>query len=169
MLNLIKDQSELLKINKSRANILKKANSKFHEVSVAFSPDNKTIYFTRNNYGKRLRRDKNGVNHLKIYKLIKVGGEWSSATELAFNSDSYSADHPALSPEGRQIYFDFDKFKVRSDAAQEFNKLVGVMNEHPSIVIKIESLTDSKGSKDYNRFLSGKVLNLPKILLQKKV
>jgi hypothetical protein len=51
----------------------KKINSKFHEVSVAFSPDNKTIYFTRNNYGKRLRRDKNGVNHLKIYKLIKVG------------------------------------------------------------------------------------------------
>lgn len=88
MLNLIKDQSELLKINKSRANILKKADSKFHEVSVAFSPDNKTIYFTRDNYGKRLRRDKNGVNHLKIYKLIKVGEEWSSATELAFNSDS---------------------------------------------------------------------------------
>ncbi len=88
MLNLIKDQSELLKINKSRANILKKADSKFHEVSVAFSPDNKTIYFTRDNYGKRLRRDRNGVNHLKIYKLIKVGEEWSSATELAFNSDS---------------------------------------------------------------------------------
>ena len=42
------------------------------------------------------------------------------------------------------------------------------MNEHPSIVIKIESLTDSRSAKDYNRFLSGKVLNLPKILLQKK-
>jgi hypothetical protein len=66
----------------------KKINSKFHEASVAFSPDNKTMYFTRNNYGKKLKRDKNGINHLKIYKSIKVGEEWSSATELAFNSDS---------------------------------------------------------------------------------
>jgi outer membrane protein OmpA-like peptidoglycan-associated protein/DNA-binding beta-propeller fold protein YncE len=83
----------------------KKINSKFHEASVAFSPDNKTMYFTRNNYGKKLRRDKNGINHLKIYKSIKVGEEWSSATELPFNSDSYSAGHPALSPDGKQLYF----------------------------------------------------------------
>jgi outer membrane protein OmpA-like peptidoglycan-associated protein len=87
---------------------------------------------------------------------------------LAFNSDSYSADHPALSPEGRQIYFDFDKFKVISDAAQEFNKLVGVMNEHPGMVIKIESLTDSKGAKDYNRFLSGKGAKSTKDFIAKK-
>jgi outer membrane protein OmpA-like peptidoglycan-associated protein len=87
---------------------------------------------------------------------------------LAFNSDSYSADHPALSPEGRQIYFDFDKFKVISDANQEFNKLVGVMNEHPVMVIKIESLTDSKGAKDYNRFLSGKGAKSTKDFIAKK-
>ncbi len=93
-----RDLNNVLKFSKN-------INSKFHEASVAFSADNKTMYFTRNNYGKKLRRDKNGINHLKIYKSIKVGEEWSSATELPFNSDSYSIGHPALSPDGKQLYF----------------------------------------------------------------
>ncbi len=83
----------------------KKINTKYHEASVTFSPDKKTIYFTRNNYGKKLRRDKNGVNHLKIYRSRKVDEEWTEAEELPFNSDNYSTGHPALSPDGKQLYF----------------------------------------------------------------
>ena len=83
----------------------KKINSKYHEASVTFSPDNQTMYFTRNNYIKKLRRDKNGVNHLKIYTSTKVGEEWSEPTELPFNSDNYSTGHPALSPDGKLLYF----------------------------------------------------------------
>jgi len=83
----------------------KKINTKYHEASVTFSPDNSTMYFTRNNYGKKLKRDKNGVNHLKIYMSKKVDGEWSEAVEVPFNSDNYSTGHPALSPDGKQLYF----------------------------------------------------------------
>ncbi len=83
----------------------KKINTKYHEASVAFSPDNKTMYFTRNNYAKRLKRDKEGVNHLKIYKSNKVGLEWTEAVEVSFNSNDYSTGHPALSPDGKQLYF----------------------------------------------------------------
>lgn len=83
----------------------KKINTKYHEASVTFSPDNTTMYFTRNNYGKKLKRDKNGVNHLKIYMSKKVGDEWTEAIELPFNSDDYSTGHPALSPDGKQLYF----------------------------------------------------------------
>lgn len=83
----------------------KKINTKYHEASVTFSPDNSTMYFTRNNYGKKLKRDKNGVNHLKIYVSKKVDGEWSDAEEVSFNSDDYSTGHPALSPDGKQLYF----------------------------------------------------------------
>lgn len=83
----------------------KKINSKYHEASVTFSPDNETMYFTRNNYTKKLKRDKNGVNHLKIYKSVKVDNEWTEATELPFNSDNYSTGHPALSSDGKQLYF----------------------------------------------------------------
>jgi outer membrane protein OmpA-like peptidoglycan-associated protein len=83
----------------------KKINSKYHEASVAFSPDNETMYFTRNNYGKKIKRDKNGINHLKIYRSKKIDGEWLEAEEVSFNSDSYSTGHPALSNDGKQLYF----------------------------------------------------------------
>tara|TARA_B100001750_G_scaffold55397_1_gene43450 strand:- start:1463018 stop:1465504 length:2487 start_codon:yes stop_codon:yes gene_type:complete len=83
----------------------KKINTKYHEAAVTFSPDNKTMYFTRNNYGKKLKRDKKGVSHLKIYRSTKVGEEWSVAEEVPFNSDNYSTGHPALSPDGKQLYF----------------------------------------------------------------
>ncbi|MBU2997581.1 OmpA family protein [Cellulophaga baltica] len=83
----------------------KEINSKYHEASVTFSPDNNTMYFTRNNYEKKLKRDKNGVNHLKIYKSVKKEDDWSEPTELSFNSDDYSTGHPALSADGKLLYF----------------------------------------------------------------
>ena len=83
----------------------KAVNTKYHEASVTFSPDNETMYFTRNNYGKKLKRDKKGVNHLKIYQSKKINGEWTEATEVPFNSDHYSTGHPALSPDGKLLYF----------------------------------------------------------------
>lgn len=87
----------------------KKINTKYHEASVAFSPDNQTMYFTRNNYGKKLKRDKHGVNHLKIYMSKKVDGEWTDAVEVPFNSDDWSTGHPVLTPDGKQMYFVSDR------------------------------------------------------------
>jgi outer membrane protein OmpA-like peptidoglycan-associated protein len=52
------------------------------------------------------------------------------------------------------IYFDFDKHAIRDDAAGELDKLVSVMNEYPTMVIKIASHTDSRGPKEYNLKLS---------------
>jgi outer membrane protein OmpA-like peptidoglycan-associated protein len=83
----------------------KNINTKYHEASVTFSPDNSTMYFTRNNYGKKLNRAKNGDNNLKIYVSKKIDGEWADAEEVPFNSDEYSTGHPALSPDGKQLYF----------------------------------------------------------------
>ncbi len=83
----------------------KKINTKYHEAAVTFSPDNNTMYFTRNNYGKKLKRDKKGISHLKIYMSKKVENEWTEAVEVPFNSNSYSTGHPALSPDGKKLYF----------------------------------------------------------------
>lgn len=83
----------------------KKINTKYHEASVTFSPDNNTMYFTRNNYKKKLKRDKKGINNLKIYMSKKLDGEWAEAVEVSFNSDEYSTGHPALSPDGKKLYF----------------------------------------------------------------
>ena len=34
-----------------------------------------------------------------------MDGEWIEAEEVPFNSDDYSTGHPALSPDGKQLYF----------------------------------------------------------------
>lgn len=54
------------------------------------------------------------------------------------------------------IHFDFDKSYIREDAAVELDKLVEVMTEYPNMVIKIESHTDSRGKRAYNKYLSDK-------------
>ncbi|MEO9512892.1 MAG: OmpA family protein [Flavobacteriaceae bacterium] len=87
----------------------KNINTKYHEASVAFSPDQKTVYFTRNNYGKKLKRGKNGINHLKIYTSQYVDGEWTTAQEVSFNSENFSTGHPSVSPDGKKLYFVSDR------------------------------------------------------------
>ncbi|MCG8860036.1 OmpA family protein, partial [Tenacibaculum finnmarkense] len=52
------------------------------------------------------------------------------------------------------IYFDFDLANIRTDAEYELEDIVSVMNTYPELIIKIESHTDSRGSKNYNRNLS---------------
>uniref|UniRef100_A0AB33KQH8 OmpA family protein n=1 Tax=Tenacibaculum sp. Pbs-1 TaxID=3238748 RepID=A0AB33KQH8_9FLAO len=56
----------------------------------------------------------------------------------------------------KPIYFDYDKYDIREDAEYELENIVTVMTNHPELVIKIESHTDSRGRRDYNRFLSDK-------------
>jgi outer membrane protein OmpA-like peptidoglycan-associated protein len=42
------------------------------------------------------------------------------------------------------------------DAEYELEHIVSVLNNNPEMVIKIESHTDSRGPRDYNRILSDK-------------
>ena len=87
----------------------KKINTKFHESTTAFSKDGKTVYFTRNNYidGKK-GKDGNKVTLLKIYKATLVDSVWKDITALPFNSDSYQVANPALSNDGKTLYFASD-------------------------------------------------------------
>ena len=84
-------------------------NSKYHESSVAFSPDRKTMYFTRNNYvSGKYRVDKEGYNNLKILKAEWVYNKWTNIVELPFNSSDYSVGHPSVSKDGKKLYFASD-------------------------------------------------------------
>ena len=84
-------------------------NTEMHESNAVFTKDGKTMYFTRNNFdsGKK-NQDKNKVTHLKIYKAQFVNNDWTNIAELPFNSSDYSAEHPALSPDEKQLYFASD-------------------------------------------------------------
>jgi peptidoglycan-associated lipoprotein len=54
------------------------------------------------------------------------------------------------------IYYDFDKWNIRPDAAEELDKLVKTLNENPTIWIELGSHTDSRGKDAYNLNLSQK-------------
>ncbi len=52
------------------------------------------------------------------------------------------------------IFYDFDKFNIRPDAATELDKLIIVLKENPTIWIELGSHTDSRGNDLYNQKLS---------------
>ena len=87
----------------------KKLNSKFHESTPAFTKDGKTVYFTRNNFLDKRGYDGQKVTLLKIYKATLVEDKWTDITELPFNSDNFQTAHPALSPDGKTMYFASDR------------------------------------------------------------
>ncbi len=69
------------------------------------------------------------------------------------------------------IYFDFSKFDIRRDGTIELDRIVNLMmNVYPSMVIKIESHTDSRGLHEYNDLLSIERANATyKYLIEKGV
>ncbi|WP_426484542.1 OmpA family protein [Flavobacterium sp. 2] len=95
----------------SKVNKFKNAlNSKFNEATPVFSKDGKTAYFTRNNFvdGKK-GKDANKITLVKLYKAtLDSKGQWTNIAPLSFTSDNYSTAHPALSADGKTLYFASD-------------------------------------------------------------
>lgn len=85
-------------------------NKKFHEGPVCFAPSGNMVYFTRNNMdGGKKRRDQKGIQNLKIYSAeIDAEGKWINEKELPINSKDYSVGHPAVSADGKTMYFASD-------------------------------------------------------------
>lgn len=87
-----------------------KINTKFHEGPATFGPEGKMIIFTRNNYNHgKAGKDDEKVNRLKLYISKKNDkGDWGKVTEFPYNDDNYSVGHPALSADGKTLYFASD-------------------------------------------------------------
>lgn len=54
------------------------------------------------------------------------------------------------------IYYDYNKWDIRPDAALELDKLVKILQDNPKIKIELSSHTDARGSDKYNQTLSQK-------------
>jgi outer membrane protein OmpA-like peptidoglycan-associated protein len=70
----------------------------FHVGAVSFSPDKKTMYYT-----KAVKAGDDNV--LKIFSASLVGGAWQGERMLNFNSNLYSCAHPAVSVTGDTLFF----------------------------------------------------------------
>ncbi len=100
---LITDDRQV--IDKKR--LLGEVNTKFHEGSVVFSKNMKTVYYTANNYyEKKFLTDSSGVNTLQIFRAhLDLDGKWTMKEKLHFNSNEYSTGHPALNHDETKLYF----------------------------------------------------------------
>ncbi len=82
--------------------------------------------------------------------INKEGEYVVEITMLKLKVGSKLSDFIEIKP----ILFDFNKFNIRPDAATELEKIIKVMNEHPTMVIELGSHTDCRGSIKSNTRLS---------------
>jgi len=84
-------------------------NSKLHEGSLTFTAKGDTMYFSRSNQkkGKNVF-NKLGENQVQLYRSHKSNGIWTKPTKLPFCQDQFNYQHPALSPDGKKLYFATD-------------------------------------------------------------
>ena len=81
-------------------------NTDYHESNAILSADGRTLYFTRNNIqqGRKVLGE-DGVNNLQIFIRQRTGDTWGAEKPFPYNSPSYSVGHPALSKDGKRLYF----------------------------------------------------------------
>ncbi|MBV1888156.1 MAG: OmpA family protein [Urechidicola sp.] len=81
-------------------------SSKYHEGNVAITADGKRMYFDSNDYLKgKYAKSEEGINQINLYYAELVDGQWKGVQSASFNSSEYSTGHPALSPDGKTLYF----------------------------------------------------------------
>ena len=77
-------------------------NSKYHDGPISFAENDSWGMFSRN--GSK-RSKKGQVNRVKLFSAKYAGGEWFDVKSFQYNSDNYSCGHPALSSDGKHLYF----------------------------------------------------------------
>lgn len=78
-------------------------NTEFDEGIVSFSPDGQTMYLSV------ARRSPNASTSVEIYTSRRSDASWSAPQKFEITADTISAvGHPAVSPDGRYLYFASD-------------------------------------------------------------
>jgi outer membrane protein OmpA-like peptidoglycan-associated protein len=80
--------------------------NKLHTASASYSKDGSVVYYTASNTDGLTKSELlENVIGLKINKDTVANGMYLKGSEFPFNSKSYSVGHPALSQDGKVMYF----------------------------------------------------------------
>lgn len=87
-------------------------NTKYHDADASFSPDGNTIYFSRESYFEKAF-EKDSTSNMKyslihLFRAKKMGDTWDDIQGFQVNSEDYSVKNPAVSPDGKTLYFASD-------------------------------------------------------------
>ena len=104
-----------------------KVNTRYHEGPLVFNKDFSKVYFTRNALvNGRKKESEEDILKLNVFSAELDGDKWKNVEVLPFNSTEYTCGHPALSPDGKTLYFSsdmpggyggLDLWKVEADSA----------------------------------------------------
>ena len=93
---------ELKDVQKLHSNI----QSSFHEGTLTYSSDYKTVYFTQNYLKDNdLQVNPKGFSNMQILRGEVKGDSIVGAVSLKFNNPKYSFGHPYLTEDGQRLYF----------------------------------------------------------------
>lgn len=101
--------------------------SNINEGCVTFTPDGKTMVFAKGNNGKR-----KGAIDVDLYLSRFRNGQWSEPTPININQPDAWESTPAMSPDGRTLYFSsnrkggfggLDLYSAQMDGRGRFGKV----------------------------------------------
>jgi tetratricopeptide (TPR) repeat protein/outer membrane protein OmpA-like peptidoglycan-associated protein len=67
--------------------------------AVSFTADGKKAYYTRN------QKKTLNVYQLEIWEALLKDGKWMNAHKMFFNNPKFSYFHPAITPDGKRLYY----------------------------------------------------------------
>jgi outer membrane protein OmpA-like peptidoglycan-associated protein len=67
--------------------------------AVSFTADGQKVYYTKN------QKKSNNTYQLEIWESYFIGGKWVGAHKMFFNNPQYSYFHPAITPDGKRLYY----------------------------------------------------------------
>lgn len=89
----------------------KNIQSSFHEGTLTYSSDYKTVYFTQNYLKDNdLLVNPKGFSNMRIFRGDVTGDSIVNAVPLKFNNPKYSFGHPFLTKDGKRLYFVSNKY-----------------------------------------------------------
>lgn len=80
---------------------------RYHNATIAFMPDLKSAYYAANNVkpNEKLITDKKGTGYFEIIQGAIEDNNFSKTQKLSINSKDYSVGHPAVSLDGKWLFF----------------------------------------------------------------
>lgn len=82
-------------------------STKFNDGPFCATKDGQTIFFTRNSTSKKTK-SLDGSQKLRIFQATIIKEDIQSLMDLKFNSNEYNCAHPAISADGKTLYFSSD-------------------------------------------------------------
>ncbi|WP_297334771.1 OmpA family protein [Flavobacterium sp.] len=127
----------------SEPQALSEINTKWHDGPVALSSDGKTMYFASESFANgEFEKDNSNIKQrtglIYLFVATKADGKWGNVKPVPFNGTSWSTGNPALSKDGKTLYFtsnrkgsvgDTDIWKVEVKGGNKFGEPVNLGKE----------------------------------------